>query len=199
MNEIPETDLNHIKGLARKHAAKSFSFISADDLFQEGCIVYLEGKKRYDASKNTYYMGFIYQRVVGAMLDYIAAQSINGSATVRNIPNKPLYKQVSIDALYYDIIEEDDKIFDEITEEADRELVYKKFEEYIASLTELEKRILIGYFVDRKSMVTLSSELSTNRLKIRSILNACVMYLKRRFSQSLQEKVNWRVVSAKES
>jgi len=116
--EIPEKDYKNIVGLAKKYALRSFSYIDVDDLIQEGCIAYIRGLSKYDSSKNTYYMGFIYKRIVGAMLDFIASQSIHGASTVRNIEPANQISTTSIDLVQESL--SDDKE-DEILEQVDTE------------------------------------------------------------------------------
>jgi DNA-directed RNA polymerase specialized sigma subunit len=62
-------------------------------------------------------------------------------------------------------------------------------------MTELEKAILVGYFVDRKSMVKLGEELKISRLKIKRIINACISYIKRKYTYDVTTKLNFKELS----
>jgi len=178
LKEIPEKDYNNIVGLAKKYALRSFSYVTVDDLVQEGCIAYIKGYKKFDSSKNDYYMGFIYKRVVGAMLDYIASVSSKGSSTVRNFEAAQDITTTSLD-IQQELITKDYE--DDIIAAADADILYQRFTKYLEDLTELEKAILVGYFVERKSMVKLGDELKISRLKIKRIINACLSYIKKRY------------------
>jgi RNA polymerase sigma factor (sigma-70 family) len=177
-DDIPEKDLNHIKGLAAKYAKKSFYYITFDDLFQEGCMAYLKGKQKYKPEKNDYFMGFIYKRVVGAMLDYIASCSASGSSTVRASGDDS--KKVQLVNLNPNLAT-DESFEDSIIDEVANDMLYERFTEYLKELTQLEQHILVGYFINEKSMVALSAELGISRLKIRRIITACLTYLKNRY------------------
>ncbi len=190
--EIPEKDYNNIVGLAKKYALRSFSYIDVNDLIQEGCIAYIKGLGKYDSSKNDYYMGFIYKRIVGAMLDYIASQSIHGASTVRNIEPANQISTTSIDLVQESLSDDNE---DEILEEVDTERLYEKFALYLDDMTELERAILVGYFVDRKSMVKLGEELKISRLKIKRIINACISYIRRKYTYDVATKLNFKELS----
>ena len=190
--QIPKKDYNNIVGLAKKYALRSFSYIDVNDLVQEGCIAYIRGLSKYDSSKNTYYMGFVYKRVVGAMLDFIASQSIHGASTVRNIEPANKITTVPVDLVQESLSDDRE---DEILEEVDTERLYEKFTEYVGDMTELEKTILVGYFVERKSMVKLSEELRISRLKIKRMIHACVSYIRRKYSYDITAKINFRELS----
>lgn len=192
MREIPEQDYKNIVGLAKKYALRSFSYIDVNDLIQEGCLAYIKGLDKYDFDKNDYYMGFIYKRVVGAMLDYIASQSIHGASTVRNIEPAQKVTTTNIDGVS-DMLSTDNE--NEMLEEVDAENLFKRFHDYISDLTELEKAILVGYFVQKKSMVKLGEELSISRLKIKRIINTCIGYFKRKYLYDAQEKVDFKELS----
>jgi len=190
--QIPEKDYNNIVGLAKKYALRSFSYIDAKDLIQEGCIAYIKGREKYDKSKNDYYMGFIYKRIVGAMLDYIASQSVRGASTVRNIEPTSQISTTSIDLVQESLCDANE---DEILAEVDTERLYKKFVLYLEDMTELERVILVGYFVDRKSMVRLGDELNISRLKIKRIIKACISYIRRKYTYDVATKLNFRELS----
>jgi RNA polymerase sigma factor (sigma-70 family) len=190
--EIPKKDYNNIVGLAKKYALRSFDYIDVNDLIQEGCVAYIKGLAKYDEAKNDYYMGFIYKRVVGAMLDFIASQSIHGASTVRNIEPATQISTTSID-LVQEAISHDNE--EELLEQVDTERLFNKFVGYLEDMTELEKAILVGYFVDRKSMVKLGEELKISRLKIKRIINACISYIKRKYTYDVATKVNFKVLS----
>jgi len=190
--EIPEKDYNNIVGLAKKYALRSFSYIDVNDLIQEGCIAYIKGFAKYDSSKNDYYMGFIYKRIVGAMLDYIASQSIHGASTVRNIEPASQISTTSIDLVQESLSDANEE---EILEEVDTERLYKKFALYLKDMTELERTILVGYFVDRKSMVKLGEELKISRLKIKRIINTCINYIRRKYTYDVATHLNFKELS----
>jgi RNA polymerase sigma factor (sigma-70 family) len=190
--EIPEKDYNNIVGLAKKYALRSFDYIDVNDLIQEGCFAYIKGKAKYDETKNDYYMGFIYKRIVGAMLDFIASQSIHGASTVRNIEPANNITTTSID-LVQEAISADNE--EELLEQVDTERLYEKFNKYLEDMSELERAILVGYFVDRKSMVKLGEELGISRLKIKRIINACISYIKRKYTYEVTTKLNFRELS----
>lgn len=192
MGDIPEKDYNNIIGLAKKYARRSFSYIDVDDLIQEGCLAYLKGRDKYDFDKNDYYMGFIYKRVVGAMLDYIASQSHSGSSTVRNVEPKQQFSVTSIDEfsdMYGACFE------DALIAELDEESMFSYFKTYVMELTQLERTILIKYFVDKDSMVQIGKDLPVSRLKVKKIITTCVNYIKERYGYDLEEKLNFRVIS----
>ena len=94
MEDIPEKDLNYIKGLAGKVYVKSFMGVEYDDLLQEGLLAYLKLRQKYDETKNDFYMGFAYKRVYGAMLDWVGKQAYNKGKAVRKTIKEPDYKVV---------------------------------------------------------------------------------------------------------
>jgi len=176
---IPIEDYNNIKGLAKKYHNKSFAYIDVNDLVQEGCLAYLKGLEKYDKEKNPYYMGFIYKRVVGAMLDFIASQSLQGAATVRSFEASKSFKVVPL-PLNYEAIGESNE--DELIEQVCKEQLFERFKVYLKLLTSLEVEILLSYFVDKRSMVYIGTKLHISRLKIKRIIVACITYLRNRFS-----------------
>lgn len=190
MKQIPEKDYNNIIGLAKKYKLRSFGYIDVNDLIQEGCLAYIKGLEKYDSEKNSYYMGFIYKRVVGAMLDYIASQSIHGASTVRNIEPAKRVSMSNYDDMQDFIYEEE-----HLLELVDAENLFDRFYVYLQDLTELERAILVGYFVNRMSMVKLGDELQISRLKIKRIINTCISYFKRKYDYDASQKVNFRELS----
>ena len=191
MKDIPETDYNNIVGLAKKYALRSYSYIAVDDLIQEGCIAYIKGYVKFDASKSNYYMGFIYKRVVGAMLDYIASNSFKGSSTVRKIDDKSNIQVASLDITQEAYSESYE---DALLADVDAELLYERFSKYLEDMTELEKAILVGYFTDRKSMVKLGDELGISRLKVKRIIHTCLSYIKNKYAYSVGN-LNFKEIS----
>jgi len=92
--DIPKEDYEKIKGLAGKVYLRSFSGVEYDDLLQEGVLAYLKAKKRYDKNKNDFFMGYVYKRVYGAMLDWVGKQAYNKGKAVRKTIKEPDYKVV---------------------------------------------------------------------------------------------------------
>lgn len=180
--DIPERDYKYIQGLAYKVSVRSFSYIELDDLIQEGVVAYLAQRKKYDPNKNDFFFGFAFKRVYGAMLDYVAKNSVNKYKTVRNITTKSESSIISapenVEDYHVDTDAEEDLI-----DMLFREQVMDKFMEYTESLTELEKSVLFSYFVVGDSMVKIAQDYKIARLRIKSILINCVSYLKRRFDK----------------
>jgi len=168
--DIPEKDYKQIQGLAYLYWKKSFSSIDLDDLIQEGCLAYLEMRKKYDKSKNNYFMGFAYLRVKGAMLDFISKNSIYGKETVRNLD---IENTKSILGLlpeeYEDPIDprwkEDNLIEDIFIDD-----IVTKFNNYLTTIPELDFYILTQYFYEEKSMSKIEKELKIGRFKIKQII-----------------------------
>jgi len=182
---IPKKDYKYIEGLAFNIYIKSFAYISKEDLIQEGVLAYLAEKKKYDSTKNDYFMGYAYKRIRGAMLDYVARNSVDKYKTVRKAKDRTTKESCIVPApenveMYHISNEE----VDELLEEMHREEVYEIFQEYLESLTELEKVILYGYFVEGKSMLQIGKEVQVGRLKIKLILVNCVNFLKRKLDSA---------------
>ena len=192
MEEIPEKDYNNIIGLAKKYWLRSFSYIELDDLIQEGAMAYLKERKKYDATKNTYFFGYAYKRVVGAMLDYIASNSIYGASTVRNIEPNPKSVVVTMPAEYE---ERGMSYEDELVADVERERLYEMFVEYTLEMTELEREVLKLYFIKNMSMVAIGLDVGIGRLKIKRILVTCITYLKKRYGTDFQEKLDFKSMS----
>ena len=192
MQDIPEKDYNNIVGIAKKYWLRSFSSIELDDLIQEGVLAYLKELKKYDATKNTYFFGYAYKRIVGTMLDFIASNSVYGAATVRNIePNKNL-KIVTMPAEFE---ERGQGYEDELIAGIERERLHDMFKAYLGDMTELEREVLKLYFIKNKSMVAIGSEVSIGRLKIKRILVTCVTYLKNRYGLDIDNTHNFKSIS----
>jgi len=191
MKDIPEKDYKNIVGLAKKYALRSFSYISVDDLIQEGCIAYIKGYEKFDPDKNDYYMGFIYKRVVGAMLDYISSSSFKGSATVRASTTE---SDIQVGSL--EVIQElsSHDFEDNLVEAVDAELLYERFSTYLEDMTDLERRVLVGYFTERKSMVKLGEELRISRLKVKRIIHTCLEFIKNKYSYDVHN-LNFKEIS----
>jgi RNA polymerase sigma factor (sigma-70 family) len=179
-------DLPKIKGLAYTVWKKSFSGIELDDLIQEGVLAYLTSFEKWEEGKNDYFLGFAFLRIKGAMLDFVAKQSYTGKGTVRpSFEDTEKYVVPAPENLESYHIDESD-VLDEVMVEDIR----RKFFEYIEGLTDLEKAILYMYFIDGTSMIKIGEELHVNRLKIKAILNSCIVYLKRRFDADFEEEIN---------
>ncbi len=184
--EIPEKEMTQIKGLAYKVWKRSFSGIELDDLIQEGVLAYLKSYQKWEEDKSDYFMGFAYKRIYGAMLDYVARQSYSGKATVRPSFKEPeTYVVPAPENLEEYHVQDDD-----IIHELEAEEVKRKFFEYVESLTILEKTILYLYFVDGVSMIRIGEIVHVNRLKIKTILNSCISYLKRRYGLDYEQEVD---------
>lgn len=193
MLDIPEKDYKNIVGLAKKYWLRSFSYIDLDDLVQEGALAYLKELKKYDDEKNTYFFGYAYKRIVGAMLDYIAANSVYGASTVRNVEPSVHSKIVVMPAEFE---EKGAANEDELIAEIERERLYNLFRIYLKDMTELEVTVLKLYFVDSKSMVAIGNEVNIGRLKIKRILVACITYLKKRFGIEVEDKLKFKSISS---
>jgi RNA polymerase sigma factor (sigma-70 family) len=177
---VPQKDYKLIKGLAYQLWVKSFSFITMDDLLQEGLVAYLKGKEKYDFSKNNYFMGFVYKRVKGAMLDYIASMSLNKSKTVRNIEvdeSKHLLVTApeNVENYHYNNDAED-----ELIEDIERANLYDSFMVSIEALNKLEQNILFSYFIEGKSLVEIGKHFKVDRTKIKILIVNCVSFIRRR-------------------
>jgi len=184
--EITDNEMQLVKGLAYKVWEKSFSYISQDDLVQEGILALLKMKKTYDPKKNDNFIGFAYKRIRGAMLDYVAAQSIYKYRTVRSKYSKDDIKLTStpenVELFHYIESFEDDLLV-----EMEREEAYKMFSEYINDLTELEQYILYSYFVSNTTMKQIAEDLGMQRVKVKTVIVNCINYLRRRFGLSEQD------------
>ena len=192
MNDIPEKDYNNIIGIAKKYWLRSFSYIELDDLIQEGSMAYLKELKKYDATKNDYFFGYAYKRIAGAMLDYIASQSVYGASTVRNIEPNSKSKIVTMPAEYE---EKGQSYEDELIADVERERLYDLFKIYLVDMTDLEREVLKLYFLKSNSMVAIGNTVGIGRLKIKRILVSCVTYLKRRYGVSLEERLDFKSIS----
>ena len=192
MNDIPEKDYNNIIGIAKKYWLRSFSYIDLDDLIQEGVIAYLTELKKYDETKNTYFFGYAYKRIAGAMLDFIASNSVYGASTVRNIEPSRNSKIVIMPAEFE---ERGQSYEDELIAGVERERLYEMFEHYLQDMTTLEREVLRLYFVKNKSMVAIGIEVNIGRLKIKRILVTCVTFLKKRYDLELADGVGFKAVS----
>lgn len=192
MQEIPEKDYRNILGLAKKYQLRSFSYIDSDDLLQEGCIAYLKELKKYDSTKNDYFFGYAYKRIVGAMLDYIASNSVYGSSTVRNVEPSKHSKITTMP------LEVEDKGFnneDALVDEVERERLFELFQSYLSDMSDLEKEVLKLYFLKNKSMVAICSDVGIGRLKIKRILVTCITYLKKSYGLDIGEKPHFKAIS----
>ena len=184
--EIPDKELAQIKGLAYKVWKRSFSGIELEDLVQEGVLAYLKSYQKWEKDKSDYFMGFAYKRIYGAMLDYVARQSFAGKSTVR-----PSFKETETYVVPApENVEDYHVCHSDIMEELEVEEVKKKFFEYIESLTKLERTILYLYFVEGISMIRIGEIVRVNRLKIKTILNSCIAYFKRRYGLDYKETVD---------
>ena len=188
--EIPEKDYEHIKRLANKYYGRSFSYISAEDLLQEGLLAYTLGAKNYDPKVNGYYMGFIYKRVLGAMLDYIAKASVNGTSTVRGGDNSRGFKVVPCDSVQL-VVNEEDKILDEMY----IDLLYTRFFSYIDKLPEAEKQALELYFLEGLSMTDTAKRVSIEKVMLKEVIEACVATIREYYPNSATGEINYHVLS----
>ena len=66
-----EDHTHWIELFAKYYALRTPPNILYDDLFQEGCLVFITDRKRYRKSKGASFRTFIHFRVRGSMLDYI--------------------------------------------------------------------------------------------------------------------------------
>ncbi len=192
MYEIPEKDYNNLVGLAKKYCLRSFSYIEVDDLIQEGAMAYLKELKKYDATKNTYFFGYAYKRIVGAMLDYIAANSVYGASTVRNIEPSSKSKIVTMPAEY----EERGECYEDgLIAQVEKERLYELFRLYLSDMTEIEQEVLRLYFVKNNSMVAIGKEVGIGRLKIKRILITCVTHLKTSYGLTFDNSIGFKSIS----
>ena len=177
---IPKRDYRLIKGLAYQLWIKSFSYITMDDLLQEGLVAYLKGKEKYDESKNNYFMGFVYKRVKGAMLDFIASMSLNKSKTVRNVDvdeSKHLLVSAPEDVENYHFNNDAE---DDLIEELERANIYDNFIVSLDALSTLEQSILYDYFIEGRSLVEIGKKYKVDRTKIKVLIVNCVSFIRRR-------------------
>lgn len=192
MLDIPEKDYKNIVGLAKKYWLRSFSYIEVDDLVQEGAMAYLKELKKYDSDKNTYFFGYAYKRIVGAMLDFIAANSVYGASTVRNIEPSSKSRITTMPAEF----EERGKGYEDSNIEfVERERLYELFQRYLEDMTEVEREVLRLYFVKNQSMVAIGKEVGVGRLKIKRILVTCVTYLRNRYGLEFDKNSSFKSIS----
>jgi RNA polymerase sigma factor (sigma-70 family) len=196
---IPKRDYNHIKGIAYKVWSKSFSYISIEDLTQEGVIAYLEGKSKYNPEKNDYFMGFIYKRVKGAMLDYVAKNSVGKSHTVR-VSKREEGKETNRSKIVpapenVEMYHVNDCAEDELIDILYREQAREKFFDTLERFNDLEKYILVKYFVEGMSLKEIGAEVKIDRSKIKQIIVACVQFIRRRFNIS-EKDVNFNFIGS---
>ncbi len=192
MNNIPQKDYDNLVGLAKKYWLRSFAYIELDDLIQEGLLAYLKELKKYDKTKNSYFFGYAYKRIVGAMLDYIAANSVYGASTVRNIEPSKTSKIVTMPAEFE---ERGQSYEDELVCKLEKEKLFDLFHKYLEDLTELERKILTLYFVNNRSMVSIGTEVEIGRLKVKRIIVSCVTYLKKRYNLDLTVELDFKSLS----
>jgi len=182
---IPKSDYNNIKGLAYNIWRKSFSYISLEDLIQEGAMAYLKEKKKYDKTKNNYFMGYAYKRVKGAMLDFVAKNSINGAGTVRSRKTDKGRLVSAPEGVENYHVNEDAE--DELIEMLYKEEIFEAFLEYLEALTPSEKFILVEYFVKGNSLKATGAKSGEDRSRVKIIITACVSFLRDRFKVLLED------------
>lgn len=190
---IPAKELRQIKGIAYNIYRKSFNTIEFDDLYQEGVLAYLLARKSWDKNRNDYFMGYAYKRIYGAILDFVGNNSLNKRNTIRPSLPKVDYKIVpSVEGM------EDNGIADipDILEVVEVDRVKGKFYEYINRLTALEQEILYSYFITQETMVKIGDRVQINRLKIKTIIQTCVSYLRRYYNPEKEyEPLNIKALS----
>ena len=144
MNEIPKKDYDNIVGIAKKYWLRSFSYIDLDDLIQEGSLAYLKELKKYNPEKNSYFFGYAYKRIAGAILDYIADNSVYGASTVRNIEPSKTSRIITMPAEF----EERGRSYeDDIIASIERDRLQEMFQRYLSDMTQLEQEVLKLYFI----------------------------------------------------
>lgn len=183
--DITSEEIAFVEKLAWKIAKKSFAGIEFEDLRQEGFLALLQEKEKYDDTKNDNFLGFVYKRVWGAMLDFVSKSSVYKYRTVRKKYKRDDIKLVSapenVEDYHIDFMFDDEQI-----DRIEREKVESLFEAYLLELTSLEQRILFDYFVLGHTMKGIGEVYKVQRTKVRKIILACIFYMKERLKQDLE-------------
>ncbi len=152
-NILPKKEYDQIRGLAYKVYNRSFSGIELEDLIQEGVVAYLKMKQKYDKSKNNYFMGFAYKRIYGAMLDWVAKNSVDKDATVRK-GSRPQRDKLIVPAPKG---LEEYHINNNVETEYSLLLVSDMIKGFLETLTDLELYLLNNVLLEGKAMVRAGS------------------------------------------
>jgi RNA polymerase sigma factor (sigma-70 family) len=176
--EIPKKDYEFVEKIAYKYFIRSNYYVELDDLVQEGLLAYVKSREKYVESQNSFYMGYAYRRISGAILDYIGRNSPKGSSTVR--PGSAQSTREIHSFTSAGILEEDfaDHTLGDIDDEIVRLQCAEEFATYLKSLTPLEHRILYDYFILQDSIVKISVLVGFSRAKVKRIVTACLLHMK---------------------
>jgi RNA polymerase sigma factor (sigma-70 family) len=174
MIKITEEEIQQIRGIAYKVYERSFPGIEFEDLFQEGLLAYVTMKEKYDKEKNDYFMGFAYKRIYGAMLDWIAKNSLNKSAAVRKNVDGDKYlitaTPENYEALHYDYGNQQEFIY--------QEELKTYISEFICGLTPYEQRVLYHILYEGINVKDLEKEVGIRLDKTKIILTKILEKLK---------------------
>ena len=162
--EMTEADIKKITGIAVKASNHfPYSLIPIDELVSEGVIAFLEGRKKYDSTKNNYYWGFIYKRVYGQIQDILKLEAKLGLLEVFREEDPVIefsHKEITMDF------------------SSDSPHMTLLFKEAFNSITPTEQSILYDYYVKQIPYYKIAEKYKTKLHKVRNIVQSLSQYLK---------------------
>lgn len=167
--EVTEDDIKKITGIAVTVYKQYYVHgITVEDLAGEGKLAFMKAMQNYNPEKNTYFWGFAYKKVKGAMIDLIRKQFPKAANECNFIVGDEEYTDYATFQI------EDTSIDSDI----DYEKLKVLFMKAISGVTKLEQGILYDYYITGLPVYKVAKKYSTKHFKIKHIISEVSTYIK---------------------